>query len=278
MFIVPGKEVGLGQAKRLCKMPHDKRLEFIATGLPVILASAQSLWRASLRLGNEIPREAGVLKGIAVEESAKILILIDVVRCPKRCVSSRIGAIMGWFYRHLARLIYAESVLFPRVTVQELQEHVDLHRKDFRSKEIAGETIHPNQHLYHRERLLYADVNAAESDELSWNDPLEIIRTTNPAATEEGLPLSLLLVEAMEKLGIFSLQGLKAMSEVWDRVEFAGPEGHSDAVELVQELVDRLAQEDLAKEDSVGPHLQTLLEYWRLPMYNLDFKSISNPK
>lgn len=82
----------------------------------------------------------------------------------------------------------------------------------------------------------------------------------------------------MATLGIFSLQGLKATSEVWNRVEFIGLEDHSHATELVRELVDRLVQEDLVKEDSVGPHLQTLLEYWRLPMYNLDFKSISNPK
>ncbi len=75
--------------------------------------SQQSLWRASRRLGNEMPREAGVLRGFAEEESAKPLILIDAVRCPKHRAPSRLGAIMGGFYSHLARLIYAESVLFP---------------------------------------------------------------------------------------------------------------------------------------------------------------------
>ena len=63
--------IGLGQAKRLCQMAYDDRLEFLAEGLPRIYASAQSLWRASRRLGNEMPREAGVLRGFAEEESAK---------------------------------------------------------------------------------------------------------------------------------------------------------------------------------------------------------------
>ena len=155
----------------------------------------------------------------------------------------RLGAIMGWFYSHLARLIYAESVLFPLINVTELQEVVDLRRKDYCLEEIAGEAILPNRHLFHRESLLYTDVVAGESGELSWNDPLEIIQSPDSAATEEFPPLSLLLVEAMAMLGIFSLQGLKATSEVWDKVEFAGPKGHSDAMELVLELVDCLVRE-----------------------------------
>lgn len=213
MFIVPGKEIGLGQAKRLCQMTHDDRLEFIAKGLPSILASAWSLWRASRRLGNKMTREAGVLKGFAEEESAKALILMDAVRCPRHRASSRLGAIVGWFYSHLARLIYAESVLFQPVNVGELQEVVDLSRKDYFLEGIAGEAILPNWHLFHRESLLYADVVTGESGELSWNDPLEIIQSSDSAATE-GPPLSLLLVEAMSMLGIFTLQGLVATSEV----------------------------------------------------------------
>ena len=256
-------------------MAHDHRLGFIAKGLPRILTSAQSLWRASRRLRNEMPREAGVLKGFADEESAKALILIDAVRCPKHRATSRLGTIVGWFYSHLARLIYAESVLFQPVNVKELQEIVDLSRKDYFLEGIAGEAILPNWHLFHRESLLYTDVVAGESGELSWNDPLEIIQSSDSAATEESPPLSLLLIEAMATLGIFTLQGLRATSEVWDRVEFSGPEDHSIAMELMQELVDRLVREHLPREDSVDPHMQTLLHYWQLPMYNLDFKKIS---
>lgn len=257
-------------------MAHEERLEFIAKGLPIILVSAQSLWCASRSLGDEMPRESGVLRGLAAEESAKALILIDAVRCPRHRAPSRLGAILGSFYSHLARLIYAGSVLFPLVNVRQLQEHVDLQRKDYYSKEAGGEATLPNQHLYHREGLLYTDVLAGESGELSWSDPFEIIRSTDSVASKEISQLSLQLVEAMATLGIFSLQGLKATSEVWGKVEFAGPEGHLDAAELVQELVDRLVREDLPMEGSVDPHLQTLLDYWRLPMYNLNFKKVSD--
>ena len=79
-------------------------------------------------------------------------------------------------------------------------------------------------------------------------------------------------------LGIFTLQGLKATSEVWDKVEFAGPEDYSVAMELMRELVDHLVRENLPREGSVNPYMQTLFDYWQLPMYNLDFKKISISK
>ena len=282
MSTVPEKGIRLRRARHLHWIAPDKRLEIIAKGLPIILASAQSLWCASRRLGEEMPRESGVLRGFAAEEAAKALILIDAVRCPRKRARSRLRSILGWFYDHLARLIYAESVVFPRVTVRELREHVELHRKDFYSNAPAGEMIFQNQHLYRREGLLYADVLArelvGESDELSWSDPFEIARSADSVAAREVSRRLLQLVEAMATLGIFSLQGLKATSEVWNKVEFAGPESHSDAMELVRDLVDRLVRENLPKEDSVDLHLETLYNYWRLPMYNLDFKKISSPK
>ena len=256
-------------------MAFDERLKFLAKGLPNILASAQSLWCASRRLGNEMPREAGVLRGFAEEESAKALILIDAVRCPKHHVSSRLGAIVDWFYSHLARLIYAESVLFRPFNVSHLQEFVDLSRRDYYLEGYAGKPVVPNSHLFKRESLLYADVVAEESDKLSWNNPLEIIDSSDSGATEEHPPLSLVLVEAMAMLGMFTPQGLKATSEVWDKVEFASQEDPSIAMELMRDLVDRLVREDLPRADSLNPYLQTLFNHWQLPMYNLDFKKIS---
>ena len=118
-------KIGVGQAKRLCQMPHEKRLAFIAEGLPIILSSAQSLWQASRHLEKENPREASVLQGLAVEEAAKALILVDAARCPSHLVASRIGPIVQWFTDHLARLIYSEAITWRPVNVAQLREYVD---------------------------------------------------------------------------------------------------------------------------------------------------------
>jgi hypothetical protein len=91
---VRGPDIGLHQAKRLCQVPQKERLTFIAEGLPIILDSAQGFWEASQQLG-EHPREAKVLKGFAEEEAAKILILVDAVRCPPKLISSKLNRIVG---------------------------------------------------------------------------------------------------------------------------------------------------------------------------------------
>ncbi|TAX01980.1 hypothetical protein ELI07_32875 (plasmid) [Rhizobium leguminosarum] len=43
-----------------------------------------------------MPRDSSVLKGHAEEEAAKILILMDIMRCPKKVIASRIATLMGW--------------------------------------------------------------------------------------------------------------------------------------------------------------------------------------
>jgi hypothetical protein len=64
----------------MCQMSFEHRLAFIAEGLPIILASAEGFWGASCQITDH-PREAEVLEGFAKEEAAKILILMDAVRC-----------------------------------------------------------------------------------------------------------------------------------------------------------------------------------------------------
>ena len=124
-----GLKIGLGQARRLCQIAHDERLAFLAAGLPMILSSAQHLWQGSRKLGREMPREASILQGFAEEEAAKALIFMDAVRCPSCLIGSKMGNIVGWFYDHLARLIYAEAASWRPVNVAQLREYVDSSRK-----------------------------------------------------------------------------------------------------------------------------------------------------
>ncbi len=62
------------------------RLAFISEGLPIIHTSVMNSWSASAEL-REKPREARVLAGFAKEEAAKVLTLLDVVRCPQKRVA-----------------------------------------------------------------------------------------------------------------------------------------------------------------------------------------------
>ena len=123
-------------------MDRVQRLATIARMLPAILKSAQSYCDASRKL-SEYPREFDVLQGYALEEAAKALILLDVVRCPpKRWNHSR--RIVKRAVQHLARLIYAEMVGLRPANLEEIRTYVDAARQSHYLEGDLGEFIAAN--------------------------------------------------------------------------------------------------------------------------------------
>ena len=264
---VNAPKIGLAQARLLCQMSQPERLAFLAEGLPIILASAQGFWAASRELGGHA-REAVVLAGHAEEEAAKILILMDVVRCPGPAVASRIGDMVKWFYSHLARLIYAEAGAWRALSVAQLRAHVDRSRKSHELDGPALEFIFPNWAIYERERVLYGDVVAFEKAGAMWNDPRDVV---GAPSFPDRPPPALSLAEAMSLLGMFTRRGLELTAEVWGQTEFKDGSDFREARSLKRTLLERLIDEGIPSNRAKQEHLELLYSEWPLPMYNLDF-------
>jgi len=266
-----GPDIGLRQAKRLCQLPERKRLPFIAEGLPVILDSARGFWKSAQQL-NDHPREAKVLEGFAEEEAAKILILLDMARCPPKLIASKLNILIGWFYDHLARLIYAEAATWKPMHLAQLRDYVDRQRRGHFIEGYAGEYILPNWAVYERESRLYADVEAYQDGSLGWSAPREPYRGRIPfnALT----PAALRVAEAMQQLGLFSPKGLQATSEIWGSLEYRDKESRHDGEKLTERLLARVHAEGLILDTAQDAHVATLYEYWQIPMYNVDFSII----
>ncbi len=239
----------------------------LAEGLPVVIASARSFRQASSQL-REQTREAQVLAGLAEEEAAKILILLDIARCPPKISASRIGSLIRSFYDHQARLIYAKAVYWRPTNIRQLRECVDDSRRSHFVEGLAGEYILPNWEIYQREACLYADIEASENGELRWNDPTEI-----PSAyfASEGLDR---LIEAMDALRLFSREGLKIISDVWGSLTFVDLESATDADRLTQTMLERLIANNVPVPHAKQENVDVLYRYWQLPMYDIDFRSI----
>ena len=81
--------------------------EEISEGISYIVENALSFDRTARRLCQaQEYRAAEILRGFAEEEAAKVLILMDAVRCPSdRLEESR--DIKHAFYNHIAKRIYA---------------------------------------------------------------------------------------------------------------------------------------------------------------------------
>lgn len=267
-----GPEIGLHQAKRLCQLDARRRLEFIAEGLPVILRSAQGFWQSSQQLRKSHGREAKVLEGFANEEAAKILILMDAVRCPPKLIASKLNRIVGWFYDHLARLIYAEAASWKPMHLAQLRDYVDLQRRGHFLEGHAGEYIMPNWTIYQRESRLYVDVEAYQDQELSWSSPSATYLGHEFLDSFE--PVALRVASAMEQVGLFTPKGLQAASDIWGSLEYKDREDHHDGGKLTERLLHRLLSENLMLETAQQSDAGTLYRDWQIPMYNLDFSLI----
>lgn len=270
---VKAPNIGLSQAQRLCQMPQSDRLNCIAEGLPIILASSKGFWQAATELNKHV-REAVVVARHAEEEAAKVLILMDIVRCPKRLLASRIGDMVKWFYSHLARLIYAEAVGCKPMHVAEIRQYVDRRRKSHEVEGAVGEYIVPNWTTFNREGVLYADIAVYEGESIQWNDPADLV---HDFLFPRHPPTVLQLAEAMSLLGMFSRRGLEIIAATWATTEFRDQESFQQALVLTRKLIERLVGEDLPSGQSDQQHVQLLCDTWPLPMYNLDFRLIPVP-
>ena len=260
------------QARALCNMSHSARLDFISEGLPIILESARGFWRAADTLADS-PREAAVLAGFAEEESAKALILIDLVRCPVPEVGKRIGRIVKkTLYDHLSRMIYANAQSWRPTNIAQLQEYVDNERQGHFLEGGMSEYIVPNWSLYLRESTMYADIEVHEEGIPQWNDP-----NRWGGSTIAMRPIALQIVEALEVLGVMTRAGLQATSDIWGNVDFVKDEGPVEARELSKQLGARLDSEGLVTDVATEQHARLFYNHWQLPMYNLKFDLIDVP-
>jgi hypothetical protein len=250
-------------------MSAADRLAFLAEGLPIIHASAKGFWSASVEM-QAMPREAEVLAGFAKEEAAKILILMDSVRCPDRLVSSELSMLIGRFYGHLERLIYAQLAEWWCEDIARLRKAVEPLRKAHDLEGNIGEFIVPNSTLYQRESKLYADVEAYEDGTPVWNAPVGHSSPFGPRMP----PVVVAAVDAMAACGLFSLAGLRATSQVWGQLEFMDGETLRDAERLTRQLLDRLIAEGLPQKSATQDHVDTLYRHWPLPMYHVDLRPI----
>ncbi len=99
--------------------------ETSSEGMPLIVDDAVSFDETACRLfQNGEFRASEIMRGFADEEAAKVLILVDYVRCPK--TSEQRAQVLKRFYGHVAKRIQAMVCRYPRIaSFAELAELVE---------------------------------------------------------------------------------------------------------------------------------------------------------
>jgi hypothetical protein len=247
-------------------MSQEARLSFIAEGMPILLASAQGYQDAATSIA-ERTREADVLVSFADEEAAKILILLDIVRCPPALVNQNVGKLIRWFYDHLARLIYAKAVGWKPTNIDELQRQVRLESVEYSLEGFAGEYILPSGPIFDRESSLYADIQTYDNGELAWHEPRARLSLFGPEVSR-----ALRLCTILRRLGLLDLDGLRVISEIWSERRFVSTETSLSSKTLIQNMLAEMKDRGLNSDSEADADAALLFELWQLPMYELEIK------
>ncbi len=254
--------------KHLMQLSVSDRLATISEGIGHIVQNLRRLQEAAKVLhAAEHGQTSQILGGFAVEEAAKVLILIDVVRCPPSRHSD-LSRTIGYFDKHLPKRIYADACNWRPVSFEELKQYAE---KATLGHYLDGpkdvDWIFPNEVKARREWDIYVDYIAdvtEENGEHMWMTPYG----DNLFKSAYVEPLAITTVEALYCLGAGSTRGLNVIMKEWQEYD---PELRHSVGNLREQIVTTLRRLDA--EDN-GPEVRNamtaVVENWPFPMWSLD--------
>lgn len=250
---------------RLMQLPIAERLAMIAEGLELISEHVATLRDDLVYLDRDARRRAmSIVANQSEEESAKALILLDIVRAGPRDQEATRRQIAR-FYDHLARCIYVDMSHMRPATFGEIRALVDLQRRShYLDGPTAGEWIFRNQLLTTREESMYVDlVHDEEGDR--WSSPARY------DSIHFGAETSLQdLVLALQRTGCMTRRGLDVIADVWERVTLDDETHWREASAANRRIVQRVLDGGLAAEIVTSKDVDRVIDRWGFPMASLD--------
>lgn len=256
---------------KLANLPDKRLFKEVAEGIPLIVKNAIELDQAAQCLyEKEQYRVSNVIRGFAEEEAAKVLILIDLIRCPQSKQKLRAETAKR-FYEHVGKRIYAEACSgLPFDSFQGLSDEVKRLCLPYYSDGPNDEDwIFRNAIITDREQNLYVDYTQDETEDsgdCSW---------TGPTWPEFGMftyitPDCVKLSEALLKAGFGSVAGLDAIAKIWRDFTPAPDTTRSELEKLIFRTLEQLP--DFEENDEYMWYSSIIVDHWQFPMWSLNFK------
>lgn len=244
--------------------------EELSKGMPLIVNNAISLDTTAHRLYCEKEiRAAEIMRGIAEEEAAKFLILLDFVRCPP--ASGHRERTLKRFYDHVDKRVYSLTCSYPRIaSFGELSELVE---RECCSYYLDGpnwvDWILPNAISAEREQSLYVDYMqniTTEPGEYHWMAPIDSPLTSSPYETPDCVRLSRALMDA----GVSSLGGLEVIANIWRQFDPQQDMDRGVLWNLISRTLNCLTQSGSGTLDQATR--QFVVSHWSFPLWPLTMR------
>ena len=254
----------------LASYSDDQLFKEVSEGIPLIVENAVGLDEAAHRLYRDKEfRASGIMRGFAEEEAAKILILIDLVRCP-RDWENRAG-VAKRFYGHVAKRIYALTCSYPDIA--SFKELCGLVESECLPYYLDGpnwvDWIFPNSITAGREQALYVDYVREITDEVGesyWSTPSVPL----PRPWRYESPNCVALSQTLSDGGANSPDGLAAIANIWRGFEPEPEMDRSELRRLIAHTLERLEMCGLSTGDESASNL--IVSSWSFPLWTLTIK------
>lgn len=191
--------------------------EFFAeleTGIGLCVTNATRIMADVAALAKEGRYQAAkILQNVANEETAKAIILLDAVRCP-RTPKEVLVRQLKYFAQHLPKGLYVTVAEGRPCSFAEVQQWMDRERKLFYlDGPDGGEFAVSNLILTAREQAMYVDYIVADEARW-WHDPMTHHLVLSGA--DDFRPTGIFrMVSALQAAGWFSAPALAAIAELW---------------------------------------------------------------
>ena len=260
-------------ASDLANFSDDLLFKKIAEGLALIVDNAVELDDAArcLHEGGHY-RASAIMRGNAREEAAKVLILLDLVRCPRRFQGR--SRVARRFYGHVAKRIYAMTCDYPRIwTFGEVSRLVEAESRPYH---LDGpnwvDWIFVNSVTSDREQALYVDFVQSltpEEAEYFWNAPAA---ESEPVSPRYQTPNCVALIHALSELGAKTANGLSALAGIWRGFT---PEPGTDREEIYRLNTGTLEElSALPNTPSDEAASRFIRQIWSFPLWSLEIEEL----
>lgn len=247
--------------KDLSQKNDDELFNTVAKGIGLVWENALTL-RGDARALYDSHRFRGatILWFLAQEEAAKILVLLDAIRCGRttKWREARFTKHLGCFQNHVAKGIYVKYTSIRPANFAEVEEFVTSQRQAFYSDwaEEYGFWSCRNDIERFREQSMYVSYERFDSGDPGWTSP-DLSKEILEIFCDPDHDFIFGLIESLLTIGLNTPAGLKTLAELWTDFEVTD----KDIFEVEQmnvKLLERLNVECLE-----APR-------WLFPLYPLD--------
>jgi hypothetical protein len=262
--------------KDLCQLPDQKLFDEVATGIGHVLELVDELDVAAqelLRLGHY--HAARILRNQAEEEAAKVLILVDAVRCSPARQKERFRT-LGYFYEHLAKGIYVEVCKWRPIDFREVTQLIE---GELIEQYLGGPTgvdwIFPNRIEQGREDDLYVGYvreDSTESDEEEHHHWVYPQRDDFDALLSRQTPPVIRTARALHRVGATTPAGLAIVAAVWRPVDVPPEMRRVDELEPLNRRTLELLEERTVLSAAADQDCAVVWCDWTFPLWPLNLK------